>query len=188
LTLACRPSVPEVAEVPEAAPDTSLVTSMDAMAADTAILTDSGGVTILRHQGGSIPVSPTAVHGYLDHAGLRGDSVLVSGWAADTIARTLADSVLVVLGGQAPRLVGLSVERGDLEEHFESPALRLAGFTFAVPSSALTSADALRVFAFEADSVSELRHTQTFVVPTPSGSAPGDSVGLDPVAAEADSA
>jgi hypothetical protein len=172
LVLACRAPESEVADTSSPIP---APTPADTTPAPTPILTESGDVTTLEHRGRSFRVSRTAVQGYLGHLVSRGDSVLAGGWAADTIALEPADSVLVVLGGQLFRVVPLGVERPDLEDRFENPALRRAGFSFTAPANRI---DEVRAFAFRADSVTELGRTSGFVLPAPD-SRPPDSIPSD---------
>lgn len=110
-----------------------------------------------------LPVVPLAVHGYVDTAITRQDSLVVSGWAIDPNARTVVDRLLVFANGKGvAQSVHNGLERPDILKYHGVPK---GGFSVQLPRGLLQENKKLeiRVVGVNSDgSAGELGYIEAF--------------------------
>ena len=108
------------------------------------------GNRLIRHPDSlSIPVDPKALKGHLAVAKAKGDHVRFAGWAADVKGSQVPEAIMIFANGESVFSGTCNTDRPDVAEVFHNPALRNAGFNYAVPRSLfkdMAGAD-VRVFA-----------------------------------------
>ena len=108
------------------------------------------GNRLIRHPDSlSIPVDPKALKGHLAVAKAKGDHVRFAGWAADVKGLQVPEAIMIFANGESVFSGTCNTDRPDVAEVFHNPALRNAGFNYAVPRSLfkdMAGAD-VRVFA-----------------------------------------
>lgn len=76
------------------------------------------------------------IGGVIDSIETQGDTLLVTGWAADLRARTPVDNVAAVVGGKILACVTPEIERLDVAASNNIPSLSHAGFALKAPAMA----------------------------------------------------
>lgn len=90
---------------------------------------DKGAGVITTSEGKSIPVIPKALSGHLENVSFGGDSVLVTGWAADIENSEAAEAILIFVNGKFFFSAPCNTERNDVAKRHKSGITR-TGFTY----------------------------------------------------------
>jgi hypothetical protein len=91
---------------------------------------------LLGPSGKKIPVDQEQVVGYVDAAAPNGKYIDLNGWGARADLSAPADAFVAIAGGKSVAVTP-SVDRPDVAEGYDKPALQRSGFGVSVPLSAL---------------------------------------------------
>ncbi len=93
------------------------------------------GDALLGSDGRRVELTTTGLSGKLDMARYDGDMLRLLGWAVDTDALALVDSVVILHEGEHLHAAPTWIARTNVAEHFGAPQLETAGFHFWLPVS-----------------------------------------------------
>ena len=124
----------------------------------TLVIRRKGGHEVIdTGEGADLEVVPGALSGTV-HAVTPGESVILSGWAADLAGRRAADSVAVFLDGRSVLELPVDIPRHAIESRY---GIDGAGFRAELPKRLLPKwgqGKRLRILALRGDVASELRY------------------------------